>query len=65
MVVAVALVVFVLFAGTLAALVASVRRERRRVAALEARLRTLEAESATTVVFEPAREPRAPRELLN
>lgn len=54
-----------LFAVTLAALVRSVRRERRRVAALEQRLSALEVEAATTIVFEPPAELGASRELLN
>lgn len=59
-----AVLVLALFALTLAALVGSVRRERRRVAALERRLCALEAEAATTIVFEPQGESRA-HELLN
>lgn len=60
-----AVVIALSFAVVLAVLAVSLRRERRRVAGLERRLQQLEAEAATTIVFEPQPEPRAPHQLLN
>lgn len=60
-----ATVVVLLFGAVLLALVSNLRREHRRLTALELRLRTLEADAATTIVFEPPPASRLPHEQLN